>query len=880
MPAYPWPNRARALVAALVMLMPAPSLTATSTAHPITIDDVLDTVALDGVAVSPDGQMVAAVVQRPPHKGEVFGRNAYEIDPGRNDVWLISRRTGERRNLTQGRTDAAGYWCASWSPDGRHLAMLSTQPEGAEPRGGDNVRLYVWTVGDQAPHRLSAAAVLTQSRYGSPINALDLRGGADGGAIAHICSAHQENAPFLWLDEHRILAVTLPPGAISAAIDAYGRPFREAASTARALAAGETSTATAVGSGAERIDTAPYHAILRVLDIANGHAETIARVPAYPFQGALTISIAPDRRTAAILAPVDAIHPEGNQPIPWHDDQWLADKRLGFVSLEAGSPVHWVSLPGAARYPVELLDWAPDGRSVALRARGAFAAKATGLFVVSVDTRVAGPHGLPLTIGTGEAGPDVHEPSAFWIDNQDLLVRGGPENGADERWWCVRPDRIEPLAAAPAAQPATFRRTATGDLVGLAGTRLARIDGPACRLVMLGGSAMPAGSTIVWPQDPHQPSGMLVTQGPSRGRKDLRLVRFSETGVNNIAPLSLPAKAELIDIGHGPIWREPTARGLFLRQRRARQEGPSELLALDTHLASVRWGRTLIVDYAAASGKPLKAAVILPPDYRMGSRHPVITWVYGGYEVQGPDDYWLDPFLPGFYNLQLYAARGYIVLVPSMPLDPAKPGRDSYAALPGGVLPAIEKLVALGLADPDRVGLMGQSFGGYSVYGLLAQSKRFRAGVAIAGLSDLGAFYGAFDPAARGYPGIEHQKSDNWSIAEKALGFGEPPFAAAGLYARNSPLTYAAAIETPLLLIHGELDGRGSMAQAEALFFSLYRQGKTARLLRYWGESHSLAQSPANVRDVFQNTLAWFDTYMASGMNSGRLNAAGEPDLP
>jgi Tol biopolymer transport system component len=111
--------------------------------HPLTIEDVLDTVSLDRVTPSPDGEWVAAVVPRPARAGETAGRNAYETDPSRSDVWLVSRRTGEQRNLSNGAANAAGFWCATWSPDGRMLAMLSTSPEGAEPRGGDNVRLYV-----------------------------------------------------------------------------------------------------------------------------------------------------------------------------------------------------------------------------------------------------------------------------------------------------------------------------------------------------------------------------------------------------------------------------------------------------------------------------------------------------------------------------------------------------------------------------------------------------------------------------------------------------------------------------------------------------------------------------------------------------------------
>lgn len=79
---------------------------------------------------------------------------------------------------------------------------------------------------------------------------------------------------------------------------------------------------------------------------------------------------------------------------------------------------------------------------------------------------------------------------------------------------------------------------------------------------------------------------------------------------------------------------------------------------------------------------------------------------------------------------------------------------------------------------------------------------------------------------------------------------------------RNSPLTYVGNVTTPTLIIHGQLDIRGNEAQAEQFFGGLYEQGKTAQYVRYGGESHSLAQSPANVRDILERSIAWFDRFV------------------
>jgi dipeptidyl aminopeptidase/acylaminoacyl peptidase len=213
--------------------------------------------------------------------------------------------------------------------------------------------------------------------------------------------------------------------------------------------------------------------------------------------------------------------------------------------------------------------------------------------------------------------------------------------------------------------------------------------------------------------------------------------------------------------------------------------------------------------------------------------------------------------------MQLYAARGYVVLIPSMPLKPDGGKNDDYIDLPKGVMPALDRLVDLGIADPDRLAVMGQSYGGYSTYSLVTYTNRFKAAIAMAGITDLVSLYGQFDPTARSYPGIDHQKSANWGLSEQGqVSMGVPPWEDLWHYLRNSPLYYVDRVQTPLLLIHGEQDIRGPMSQAEEFFYALYRQGKRAKLLRYWGEDHGLRMSPANVRSIVDEIIAWLDTNM------------------
>jgi dipeptidyl aminopeptidase/acylaminoacyl peptidase len=542
------------------------------------------------------------------------------------------------------------------------------------------------------------------------------------------------------------------------------------------------------------------------------------------------------------------------------------------VDLAPGAAIQWPAAPVGARYPVDLYGWSPNGRKVALRARASPEAAATPLFVVSAEhLSIVGIGPETLSVGGAAAGSfNPAERPAYWIDDRSLLARATDRRGegaARADWWLLAAD-AEPvnLTAAMAEPPAELRRSDQGGFFALAGDRLMAIDLAGRRLVAAAAPILPAPGSIAWPRDPGRatPELLVATQGPG-GEQLFHRVAL---GGGPAAPgFSLPQTAQLLDVDPArgvALWREPTPRGLFLRETSPASGDRRDLLSLNAHLAAVDWGRTMLIDYAGEDGQPLKAALILPPDYREGQRYPTIAWVYPGYRVRGLDGYFLDPYMAGFYNLRLYAARGYVVLIPSIPLARGEQGADFLPDLARGVLPAVDRLVALGIADPARLGLLGQSFGGYGVYGLVTQTNRFRAAVALAGITDFTGFYTQFAATARGYPGIEHEKSFNWALLEAGqLRLGMPPYRDYSRYWRNSPLAFVDRVETPLLLIHGEQDERAPMSQAESFFYGLYRQGKTARLLRYWGENHGLSQSPANVRDIFEETVRWFDRYLA-----------------
>jgi dipeptidyl aminopeptidase/acylaminoacyl peptidase len=276
-------------------------------------------------------------------------------------------------------------------------------------------------------------------------------------------------------------------------------------------------------------------------------------------------------------------------------------------------------------------------------------------------------------------------------------------------------------------------------------------------------------------------------------------------------------------------------------------------------VSDVRTGRAEPIEYTTSDGTPLVAWLLLPPEYVPGTKLPMITIVYPGtiYRAAAPPSSF-SLFRTDFEHPQLFAALGYAVLMPTMP-PPKHPGAShSLAPLVSGVLPAVDVVISRGIADPDRIAVVGQSDGGFATLGLLTQTARFRSAIASAGFSDLtslyGTFYGQYRHGDAGPP-QKGQVLRMLQMEKGVFGLGGPPWAHSDTYRAESPLLYADKVQTPLMLVHGDLDFI-PIQQAEEFFTALYRQDKRAVFVRYEGEWHSIANR-GNVLDLWRRMGQW-----------------------
>ena len=274
---------------------------------------------------------------------------------------------------------------------------------------------------------------------------------------------------------------------------------------------------------------------------------------------------------------------------------------------------------------------------------------------------------------------------------------------------------------------------------------------------------------------------------------------------------------------------------------------PSRASHLNPSLEGYGHGQARLIEYRSLDGRPLRAALLLPPGHEDGRRHPLVVHLYPGeMESEGLHTYGLVG--SGVDNLQLLATRGYAVLVVDTPVDRASVPADLLKM----VMPGVERAVDLGFADPDRVGIMGHSFGGFGVASLITQTTRFRAAVASCGIGDLASMYGklAVDGAAHGVGWAED--------GQVQLG---TPWANPLRYVAQSPVFHLDRVETPLLILGGSLDEATPAANMAEVFVGLRRLNKTATMVIYDGEEHGSWGFP-NAVDSTNRTIAWFDAHI------------------
>ena len=245
--------------------------------------------------------------------------------------------------------------------------------------------------------------------------------------------------------------------------------------------------------------------------------------------------------------------------------------------------------------------------------------------------------------------------------------------------------------------------------------------------------------------------------------------------------------------------------------------------------------------YRSTDGVAIDAWSAHPPDRQRGEKLPLVLLIHGG------------PHCAYGYawirNALMYAAQGYRVLFVN-PRGSGGYGEDFARAIhplqgdidQADLLAGVAAAVQRGGVDESRIAVTGGSYGGFMTNMLISRTDRFASAVTLACISNWLSYYGTAD---YGWMMAWEFEDDFWAKGER--------------YVSQSPITYAANIKTPLLILHGEDDLRCPIEQAEQMFAVLQRRGVKSEMRRYPGEPHGIgSRRPTFGVDALQAAIDWF----------------------
>jgi dienelactone hydrolase len=260
------------------------------------------------------------------------------------------------------------------------------------------------------------------------------------------------------------------------------------------------------------------------------------------------------------------------------------------------------------------------------------------------------------------------------------------------------------------------------------------------------------------------------------------------------------------------------------------------------------WGTAELVTWKAGDRKPIEGLLYKPEGFDPKKQYPMVVYYYE--RNSNLLYHWYTPApSASTVNIPLYVSRGYLVFVPDIRYRVGHPGQSAYEC----IVPGVKSLIARGFVNKARIGIQGQSWGGYQTAFLVTRTSMFRAAEAGAPVANMTSAYGGI----RWGTGLARLFQYEMSQSRIGHTLWERP----DLFIENSPLFRADSVHTPLLIMHNDADGAVPWYQGIEFFNALRRLNRPVWMLTYNSEDHNLVQRK-NRKDLSIRMLQFFDHYL------------------
>ncbi|HSG07303.1 MAG TPA: prolyl oligopeptidase family serine peptidase [Longimicrobiales bacterium] len=268
---------------------------------------------------------------------------------------------------------------------------------------------------------------------------------------------------------------------------------------------------------------------------------------------------------------------------------------------------------------------------------------------------------------------------------------------------------------------------------------------------------------------------------------------------------------------------------------------------VNPNISDFAWGTSELTEWRGMDGTMLQGVVIKPGDYEPGKRYPVLVYYYELFSQRLHE--FNEPAVNHRPSFPLYASNGYVVFLPDVRFEIGRPGYSATKA----IVPGVQHLIDIGLADPDALALHGHSWSGYQTAQVVTQTDIFKTAVTGAPVANMTSAYSGIrwgSGLARQFQYEQGQSRLSGSLWE-----------ARDEYIDNSPVFFADRIHTPMLILHGDKDDAVPWYQSIELYLAMRRLGKEAVFLQYRDEPHH-PQKYANKLDWAMKMKEWLDHYL------------------
>ncbi len=274
---------------------------------------------------------------------------------------------------------------------------------------------------------------------------------------------------------------------------------------------------------------------------------------------------------------------------------------------------------------------------------------------------------------------------------------------------------------------------------------------------------------------------------------------------------------------------------------------PEQLSGLGEQTDGFAWGDTELIEWISVDGTPVQGILIKPGNYDPDKQYPVLVYYYRFFTQRMYN--FPDMSINHRPTYPYYASNGYAIFLPDIRFDVGTPG---YAATKS-LVPGVQKLIDMGVADPDAIALHGHSWSGYQTAFMITQTDLFACAIAGAPVSNMTSAYSGIRWGSGMARQFQYEKSQSR--------IGGSLWEARDEYIENSPVFFADRINTPLLIQFGDEDGAVPWYQGIELYLAMRRLEKDCVFLQYRGEPHHLKKY-ANKLDYTIKFKEYLDHYL------------------